>query len=78
MFRFALVNEQTMICENISLDERPANEIVVAGYLIIDITDTSFGIGDIWNGTTFEKGYIPAPLAQAAEIQPESTGTQTL
>jgi hypothetical protein len=36
----ALINNQTNICENVSLDNRPANEITIAGYTVLDLEQT--------------------------------------
>lgn len=36
----ALINNQTNICENVSLDTRPANEITIAGYTVLDLSIT--------------------------------------
>lgn len=46
----AWINNQTNICDNTSTDPRPASEIQIAGYTIIDLEQTpSAGWG--WNGT---------------------------
>jgi hypothetical protein len=37
----ALINNQTNICENVSLDTRPANEITIAGYTVLDLEQIS-------------------------------------
>jgi hypothetical protein len=44
-----LVNAQTLICENVTIDERPASEVQIDGYIVIDITTTSV-ITWNWNG----------------------------
>jgi hypothetical protein len=36
----ALINNQTNICENVSLDTRPANEITITGYTVLDLKQT--------------------------------------
>lgn len=36
MTTLALINENTLICENVTLDDRPAEEISVPGYIVID------------------------------------------
>lgn len=37
MTRLALINEQTMVCENITFDDRAASEIRIAGYIVLDL-----------------------------------------
>lgn len=44
----ALINNQTNICENVSLDTRPANEITIAGYTVLDLEQISVITWD-WN-----------------------------
>lgn len=44
----ALVNQQTNICENVSVDDRPANEIQVSGYLVLDLSTTP-AVDWTWN-----------------------------
>jgi hypothetical protein len=59
MTTIAWINQQTNICENTSLDDRPASEIQVAGYLMLDLDAIGGGgIGDIWDG---EKLVTPKP-----------------
>lgn len=67
----AWINEQTNICENTSLDDRPASEIKVAGYLMLNLDAIGGGgIGDVWDG---EKLVKPQPPEQ-----PATSGTQEL
>lgn len=40
MTAIAWINEQTMICENVSSDERPLAEISIPGYILIDPLQT--------------------------------------
>lgn len=52
----AWVNEQTNICENTTLDDRPATEIHIEGYLILDLEAIGGGgIGDVWDGVKLNK-----------------------
>jgi hypothetical protein len=52
----AWVNEQTNICENTTLDDRPATEIHIEGYLILDLEAIGGGgIGDAWDGVKLNK-----------------------
>lgn len=44
MTTLALINEQTLICENITLDPRPAEEISVPGYIVIDQEKTMYRV----------------------------------
>lgn len=44
----ALINNQTNICENVSLDTRPVNEITIAGYTVLDLEQISVITWD-WN-----------------------------
>lgn len=70
----AWINTQTNICENTSLDDRPASEIKVEGYLMLDLEAIGGGgIGDLWDGTKLVK-----QEPTAAESQPTTSETQTL
>jgi hypothetical protein len=40
MTTLALINNQTMICENVSFDERPASEINITGYTVLGLSTT--------------------------------------
>jgi hypothetical protein len=40
MTQLALVNDQTLICENVSSDPRPAQEIVIPGFIVLDLENT--------------------------------------
>lgn len=52
----AWINEQTNICENTTLDDRPATEIHIKGYLILDLEAIGGGgIGDVWDGIKLNK-----------------------
>lgn len=69
----AWINEQTMICENTSLDPRPASEIVIPGYLMLDLDAIGGGgIGHTWDGEKLVD-LQPIPVDQ-----PTTSGTQEL
>jgi hypothetical protein len=71
MTTLAWINTQTNICENTSLDDRPASAIQIDGYLILDLEAIGGGgIGDIWDGEKLSK---PPSIEQ-----PSTSGTQTL
>jgi hypothetical protein len=40
MTQLALINNITNICENVSSDTRPANEINIEGYTVLDLEQT--------------------------------------
>lgn len=46
----AWINNQTNICENTSYDIRPASEIQIEGYTIIDLDQTE-SVGWEWDAT---------------------------
>ena len=48
MTKLALINNNTNICENVTLDNRPANEINIEGYTILDLEQTPV-INYVWN-----------------------------
>lgn len=50
MTTLAWINEQTNICENTSLDDRPASDIAIPGYIILDLAQTQAAKWE-WNGT---------------------------
>jgi len=50
MTRLAIINNITNICENVSSDTRPANEIIIEGYTVLDLDQTSV-IHWNWNET---------------------------
>jgi hypothetical protein len=41
MTQLAIINNITKICENISSDDRQANEINIEGYTVLDLDNTS-------------------------------------
>jgi hypothetical protein len=60
MTTLAWINEQTNICDNVSLDDRPASEIQIPGYLMLDLDAIGGGgIGDTWDGEKLVKPVIP-------------------
>ena len=50
MTRLAIINNITNICENVSSDTRPANEIIIEGYTVLDL-DKTHVINWSWNET---------------------------
>jgi hypothetical protein len=48
MTQLALINNITKICENVSSDDRQANEINIQGYTVLDLNNTS-AITWSWN-----------------------------
>ena len=48
MTQLALINNITNICENVTSDNRPANEIIIEGYTVLDLSNTS-SITWSWN-----------------------------
>lgn len=62
----AWINEQTNICDNTTLDDRPASEIHIDGYLILDLEAIGGGgIGDTWDGEKLNK---PVPPIEESNI----------
>jgi hypothetical protein len=71
MTTLAWINTQTNICDNTTLDDRPASEIQIDGYLILDLEAIGGGgVGDIWDGQKLSK---PPALEQ-----PPTSGTQEI
>lgn len=55
MTTLAWINSEN-ICENTTLDDRPASEIQIEGYLILDLGAIGGGgIGDFWDGEKLTK-----------------------
>lgn len=78
MTTLALINKETNICENVTLDSRSASEIQIEGYLVVSLHEVCVdgGIGYVWDG---EKLNPPPPvLYEPAENQPNTSGMQTL
>jgi hypothetical protein len=48
MTRLAIINNITNICENVSSDNRPINEINIEGYTVLDLDQTPI-INWNWN-----------------------------
>jgi hypothetical protein len=48
MTQLALINNITKICENVSSDDREANEINIEGYTVLDL-DNTLVINWNWN-----------------------------
>lgn len=92
MARLGLVNQQTLICENITLDDRPVSEIQLDGYIVLDLMQTMAYRWD-WNGQEwvkreigfnqgcigflYESGSLVEPKPEDP-IQPVSGGTQEI
>jgi hypothetical protein len=75
MTTIAWINTQTNVCDNVSLDDRPASEITAPGYLMLDLDVIGGGgIGDIWDGSKLNP---PEPVTPP-EDQPTTEGTQEL
>jgi hypothetical protein len=89
----ALINNQTNICENVSLDTRPANEITIAGYTVLDLEQISVITWD-WNeelndyeqverignggiGFVYTDGKL-VQVKPEKPIQPITTGTEEI
>lgn len=52
----AWINEQTNVCDNTTLDDRPASDFHIDGYLILDLEAIGGGgVGDIWDGVKLNK-----------------------
>lgn len=47
----ALIDENTKFCVNITTDDRPAHEVQVAGYIVLDL-ETTPAIDYVWNDQT--------------------------
>lgn len=90
----AWINEQTNICENTSLDDRPASEISIPGYLMLDLEQTpsatwqwdgtkwvmvTESIGEGGVGDTWDGTKLIEPKpTELPADQPTSSGTQEL
>lgn len=62
MTTLAWINNQTNICDNVSLDDRLASEIQIDGYLIFDLDVIGGGgIGDTWDGVKLNKSQPTEP-----------------
>lgn len=94
MTTLAWINNQTNICDNVSTDPRPASEIQINGYTIIDLNQTP-SVGWEWNGTEwvmfdeglgqggigdiYENGKLIEPKpADPPQDQPTTSGTQEI
>ncbi len=89
MTQLAIINNITKICENVSSDTRPANEINIEGYTVLDLNNTSV-ITWSWNETLndFEQFenignggigfiYTDGKLVAVKPAIPEETKTNT-
>lgn len=48
MTMLAIINTTTNICENVTLDDRPAEEVQVPGYLVLDLS-TTHAVDWVWD-----------------------------
>lgn len=85
MTNLAIINNQTNICGNVSSDPRPASEIQIEGYTVIDLSQT-LAVNWEWNGTewvmidqnlgeggigdTYENGKLIRPKPNDPPAQP--------
>ena len=93
MTKLALINNITNICENVSSDDRPANEINIEGYTVLDLENTSTinwdwnesindfeeieGIGNGGIGFVYTNGKLVA-VKPAIPEQPTTTGIEEI
>lgn len=54
----ALINQNTMVCDNTSLDDRPASDIHIEGYIVLDLMQTP-AYGWVWDGQQWQKFQKP-------------------
>jgi hypothetical protein len=52
MTNLAIINAETLICENVTVDDRPASEIQIEGYIVIDLSTTIY-VSWFWDGSDF-------------------------
>jgi hypothetical protein len=50
MTNLAIINAETLICENVTVDDRPASEIQIDGYIVLDLL-TTICVSWYWDGT---------------------------
>ena len=50
MKNLAIINAETLICENVTVDDRPASEIQIDGYIVLDLSAT-ISVSWDWDGT---------------------------
>jgi hypothetical protein len=93
MTQLALINNITNICENVTSDTRPANEINIQGYTVLDLDNTSVinwnwnesineyeeieGIGNGGIGFIYTDGKLVA-AKPATPVQPTTSGTEEI
>lgn len=59
----AIINNQTNICENVSTDPRPASEIEIPGYTVLNLSEIP-SVGWEWDTTTKEWVMVDEGLGQ--------------
>jgi len=91
MTRLAIINNITNICENVSSDNRPANEININGYTVLDLDNTKV-INWNWNeslndyeevetiasggiGCTYSNGKLITPKPEKPIVEKQPTST---
>jgi hypothetical protein len=93
MTQLALINNITNICENVTSDTRPVNEINIEGYTVLDLNNTSTitwswnetindfeqfeGIGNGGIGFIYTDGKLVA-VKPAIPVQPTTSGTEEI
>ena len=93
MTQLALINNITNICENVTSDNRTANEIIIEGYTVLDLDNTPVitwnwneslndyeeveSIGDGGIGFIYTGGKLVA-VKPAIPEQPTTTGTEEI
>ena len=81
MTTIAWINNETNICDNVSYDDRPASEISIPGYQMIDLGQTPT-VNWNWDGTQFVmveggigEGSIGCTYENGKLIQPKPADT---
>ena len=92
MTQLAIINNITNICENVSSDDRPANEINIQGYTVLDLEQTPVinwnwneelndyeqleSIGNGGIGFVYTDGKLVA--VKKSTLQPTTSGTEEI
>ena len=93
MTQLAIINNITNICENVTSDNRPANEINIQGYTILDLEQISVitwtfnetlndfeqfeGIGNGGIGFVYNDGKL-VQTKPAIPVQPTTSGIEEI